>query len=176
MLAAALGLLQYVPDLVDAFSGKKEEMAPKLLNTARQAYSSVTGSPTLDLTDEEIISGINTTSSMQVEFKKLVMEDKYFMAELALANTNAARDMYKETAHRTADKIANKIMSENLWFVCGLFIVQVGAMYFFKDEGTILGLLGNAVGYITNSLLKERQDVSNFFYGSSLGSKMKKDK
>ena len=92
--------------------------------------------------------------------------DKY------LEDIKDARNMYIKE-HEVADKIATKIIRENLPTIGGLIILNVGAVWLLEGKGEIIAIVSNFIGIAIGHLFNERQSVINFFFGSSKGSKDK---
>jgi len=105
----------------------------------------------------------------KVELEKLRQREQ----ERELENIKDSRSMYRINGN-TADKIAEKIINENLWMIFGLIAVQIVTMIFVPAKYTTeLAIVSNLIGIVIGKLLHERQSVINFFFGSSFGSKLK---
>lgn len=85
-----------------------------------------------------------------------------------------AHNSYHKHSEAT-DKLSFQIMRENLIIIGILVIIEFGAIYFLRDNGGLVATISGLIGAIINSLLAERQAVSNFRFGSSIGSKIKND-
>lgn len=92
--------------------------------------------------------------------------DKY------LKDVKDARDMYVETSHEIADEIAMRVINYNLWVVIVMIIIEIITVIYINDK-ILIAIISGAIGSITTALLQERQQVLNFFFGSSKGSKDK---
>jgi hypothetical protein len=149
----ALGLSRFVPDIIGWIAGDKaEKVATDVVSIAEK----VTGKKGGDALD-----AINENPELALEFHKALMADR--------AN---ARDTYK-VHNEASDRIAHGIMQYNIWIVCALVLADVVACIFLADHAAVLTVVSTSTGFVIQSLLKERQDVTGFFYGSSIGSKMK---
>ncbi len=84
-----------------------------------------------------------------------------------------ARDMYKTTGHEMTDFIAKDIIKKNLPYIIGLVVANVAAVMLLKGQGEIIAIVSNFIGIAIANLFMERQSVVNFFFGSSVGSKLK---
>jgi siderophore synthetase component len=104
-----------------------------------------------------------------------VMADAHVEEEIKLRDLESARDAYKVNPDQ-ANKTASHIMRYNLVIVFLLVIINCLAVYFLWNEAAMLAIASNFIGIVMNSLLSERSAVVGFFFGSSLGSKMKGDK
>ena len=103
------------------------------------------------------------------------MADSHISAQMEAEDRKSARDSYK-VHHEQADKVAQSIMARNLPTIFILVIVNVTSVYaaeYFKLPTGVLAIISNLIGVVIGQLLAERQSVVGFFFGSSLGSKMK---
>lgn len=162
--AIALGLAKFVPDIVGWIAGDKaEKVASKVVGIAE------------DLTGQrgdEAMKAINQDPHLALEFHKAVMADKHRFDEMVLADRQSAREAYK-VHNEASDKIAFIIMRFNLPLVFLLVVADVLACIYLGENAAVLTTVSTTVGFVINALLKERQDVTGFHFGSSLGSKMK---
>ena len=166
-IAAGLALAKFAPEVIGWFAGDKaESAASSVLNIAEK----VTG-----LGGDAAIKAIESDPLTALEFKRAVMADKHELDRIYLNNTQSARDMYSES-RVLADKIALGIMRYNFFFVVVLLICNAIACWYLKDHPAILSGIATTIGFVINAFIKERSDVSNFLFGSTLGSRMKDDK
>lgn len=165
--AIALGLAKFVPDIVGWIAGDKaEEVAEKVVDIATK----VTGQPKEKA--DEALNAINANPHLALEFHKAVMADAHKFDEMVLADRQNARESYK--VHNAAsDKIAFIIIKFNLPLVFLLVLADVLACIYLSENAAVLTTISTTVGFVINALLKERQDVTAFHFGSSIGSKMK---
>lgn len=165
MIDIALSIASLVPDVLKLF-GKNDDAkaAQKVVGIAKK----ITGVED----DSQLLEALSSNPDMVLQYKTALLNDKYVQDKIDLENVKSAREMHKEN-HKQADKIADGIMFWNLWFVAGLVCINLGVLYLFKDNSELLLMVGNILGFVINSLLQERQNVVNFFFGSSLGSKLK---
>ena len=84
-----------------------------------------------------------------------------------------ARDMYKTTGHEMTDHIAKNIIKLNLPTIIGLVLANVAAVMLLDGKGEVIAIVSNFIGIAIGNLFSERQSVVNFFFGSSVGSKLK---
>lgn len=167
MLSVALGLIKFIPDLIGLFDSKAGNKAEEIAKTVTDVAETLTGKK-----GEEAVDAINASPELAFEFKVAVMANSHVKDQLALQNTNAARNMYKVHPEQ-ASKIANNIMKYNLLTVLFLIIVNVAAVFYLKDDATLLAVISNFIGIVLGALLNQMQAVVNFFFGSSMGSKNK---
>jgi len=83
-----------------------------------------------------------------------------------------SRDMYKNTGHDQADKIAQHVITWNAPLVGILLTLYGFSLIYVKDANTAQAV-GTLLGGSIAALWQERQAVMGFFFGSSLGSKLK---
>jgi hypothetical protein len=165
LITAAIGLAQYIPDLLQLFGrGNDSAVAQKVLDIAQK----VSGKS--DAT--QAMAAISSSPDAQLAMQKMLLEDKWVQSRLDLDNVKSARAMHEKN-HAAADDLGKHVIRWNLPLAFGLFIVNIVSLYFFREHVEILLTLGNLTGFLLNSLLKERQDIINFYFGSSLGSKDK---
>lgn len=165
--AIALGLAKFVPDIVGWIAGDKaEEVADKVVDIAAK----VTGESKEDAI--LAVNAINEDPVLALEFHKAVMADAHIFDEMVLKDRQNAREAYK-VHHEASDQIAFLIMRFNLPLVFLLVLADVLACIYLHDNAAVLTTISTTVGFVINALLKERQDVTGFHFGSSLGSKMK---
>lgn len=162
---------QFAPDIIDAFSGD-DSGKDKMLKAAGSVAKKLTG---LD-SEKDAVDAISGSPELQLEFKKALMEDSHVAEKMRYADRAGARDMYKHS-HQQQDKIATSVMSHNLWMVLALVGANVAIMVWVpNDYAAAMQGVGTLIGMVINALLKERQDVVGFFFGSSMGSKLKDNK
>jgi len=94
------------------------------------------------------------------------------LVQLDLDDIKDARDMYKTTDHLMADKIADRVITYNLWVVMAAIIIEILSVIYIDDK-VLIAIISGAIGSVTTALLQERQQIINFFFGSSRGSKEK---
>lgn len=165
LLVKALPVIaQLVPDVIGWFAGDKAEDAAKKVVGIAESITGVKGDDALD--------AVMSDPTVALEFKKAVMQDKYKLDEMFLDNTKDARAMYQKS-NDMADKVADRIIRFNL--PIGFLLLAINALftYYMQDHAALISGLSTLIGAVVHALLKERQDVINFFFGSSMGSKMK---
>jgi hypothetical protein len=96
----------------------------------------------------------------------------FIRKELDLKEMANVRDMYKNTDHSVADFVAKKVINFNLWVVLGAILIEVLSVIYINDK-VLIAIISGAVGGVVTALLQERQQIINFFFGSSMGSKNK---
>jgi hypothetical protein len=97
---------------------------------------------------------------------------KEYEAELDyhLKNTGSARSIYKLSKDVT-DDLANRIMTWNLPIIVLLVFVNIFCVKFL--DSALLAIVSNVIGRVMQKLFEERSTVTNFYLGSSKGSKDK---
>lgn len=169
LIAAAIpSLIKLLPDVAGWFGGDKaENMTSEVLNIASKVTGISDGNKALD--------AINADPNVALEFQKAVMADQHRLEELYLGDKEDARDNYSKSKDQ-ADEMADFILRWNLWIVSFIFIGQIIGTWFFKDETTLIAMINSMSTLIIKSLLDERKEVNGFYFGSSLGSKLKDKK
>lgn len=117
--------------------------------------------------------------------KKLSDTDKQYLldsikldqkeTEMFLNDMSNARDMYKNSNNEVSDFIAKRVINYNLWVVFLAIVTEVLAVMYMDDK-ILVAVISGAIGSLATALLQERQQVINFFFGSSMGSKEKDKK
>lgn len=155
----------FVPQILGMFSDKDSSKTVEAVMSAAQI---ITG--TKD--EDEALKILSSDPEKALEFQKALLDDKHIADRMQYADRSNAREMYMGK-NEQQDLVAKNIMRWNLLAVILLLAGQGTAMIFLEGKAELMALIGNAVGYVTNSLLKERQDVISFFFSSSLGSRIK---
>lgn len=117
----------------------------------------------------DVLSGmIKTSTELDIENQQKALD----LLKMDLDDISNARDMYKSTDHEMADNVAQRVIKWNLWIILIALVVEVAFVILVEDK-VLIAIISSAVGGITTALLQERQQIINFFFGSSLGSKQK---
>jgi len=164
-----MGLIKFVPDVVGLFNKKRGKDAKKAIETVGQIAEAVTGQ-----TGSDAEKAIAEDPSLAYKFQLAVMADSHIQEQLELEDRGSAREMYKVNPEK-ASNIAEHIMKYNLVIIFILVIINILAIDRLQDAGPSLGLISNVIGLVMGGLLSERQAVTGFYFGSSLGSKLKNE-
>jgi hypothetical protein len=116
--------------------------------------------------------GIISNDSNNAGLSREEAEEFFRLVELDLKEMANVRDMYKNTDHSVADFVAKKVINFNLWVVLGAILIEVLSVLYINDK-VLIAIISGAVGGVVTALLQERQQIINFFFGSSMGSKNK---
>lgn len=165
-ITLAVGGLAYaVPKIAEWLGGSKAAEAAQAVADVAVKVAGVSDIPAavhaLNGDSEKLASFEQEMKKLELEFDRLYLSDK-----------NNARDMYK-TEHTTADAIAQRVMQWNLVWLLVVLAAQCCAMWFLRDNPDILAAVSATCGFIINGLLAERREVTGFYFGSSLGSRIK---
>jgi hypothetical protein len=138
------------------------------------AYKAIADATGLDVsTIGQAQAAIESASPAELlSLKKADHDFAIQMRKLDYSNMDSARSMHKEN-HEQADKIADRVMKWNLAYVILTLTIQCVSIYFLKDFGTQLTIISTACGWVLKGLLDERRDVTGFYFGSALGSRIK---
>lgn len=162
------GLASLAPSIGKWIAGDKgEDAAQAVVDVAR----AVTGQNDA----EKAVAAIQADPSMQLEFLKMLEQNKYKFDEIYLADRQSAREMYKEQ-NGQADKIADRITKFNVFYIIGLVLVNCLVVYFLEDNAALVAAASNIIGLVIRDLLAQIQAVTGFYFGSSMGSKQKDKK
>jgi len=159
-------LTSIAPTIGKWVSGDKgEEAAQAVADMAR----AVTGQNDVG----QAVRQIQGDPAKQLEFLKILEQNKHKLDELYLADRQSARDMYGKH-NEQADRIAERVMKWNVIYSILVASIQVTVLVAFTDlPDIVIGFVGNVTGWIIKGLLDERKDVTGFYFGSSIGSKSK---
>lgn len=169
-IGTALALAKFVPEVIGLFDAKRGKQAQEAVEAVENVAAAVTGK-----TGDEALKAIEADPNLAYQFKTAVMADKHVSAQLDAEDRKSAREAYK-IHHEQADKIANSIMVWNLPALLVMAAAQVLVVYLAKKYNLpveIVAIVSNLLGLVIKALLDERHSVVAFFFGSSLGSKMK---
>lgn len=108
----------------------------------------------------------------EVEISQQIHNQEFELELALLSDRQDARQMYSESK-KQVDAIAQTVIRWNVVWVVGLVLVQILVVYFLREFGTLIAIVGNVVGFVVAQLLSERGDVIGFYFGSSEGSKEK---
>ncbi len=111
---------------------------------------------------------INTDSKLTPEEKTKALE----LLEMDIKDLKDARSMYKSGKNKMADSIADRVIKLNLWVVLIAILIEIISVIYITDK-VLIAIISGAIGSVTTALIQERQQVINFFFGSSIGSKEK---
>jgi len=159
-----------LPTVASMFAGENSKVA-KSVEVVTNIAEKLTGQ-----TGDAAVKAIEADPNLALEFKKAVMADSHFNEEMRYKDRADAREMYKHH-HGMQDKVATSIMTYNLPTVAALVLANVAiAIWVPNDYAVAMQGVGTLIGIVINALLKERQDLIGFNFGSSTGSKMKEVK
>lgn len=160
-LADAAGLTDWVKEKLGSNVG--ESAATKIIDVAQI----VTG----QTNSADALSSISNNPNFAAEFKQQILSQAHELKLAQLADIQSARTMY-DGKNAMADTIAKRVIDHNHLMVCFLIVCN-GLVLAFVADKVVAVALGNLIGASIGALWQERQQVINFFFGSSLGSKLK---
>jgi len=165
-ILSILGLLKKVPKLIKAVTGGNGGLKDKAIALAK----SITGTEN----ENDAVAALHADPELRYKYELALLADKHIPDRLNLENTQGARDSYK-VHHLQADKIAEKIMNYNIIVAFLLVVVNVASVVMLDDK-TLIAIISSSTSGFGAALMAERQNVVNFFFGSSMGSKSKDKK
>lgn len=160
-IASATGLDDWITSKLGGVVGAST--AGKIIDVAKVATGA--SSP------EQALKQLQGSSESAAKARIKLLNHEHELSLAALADTQSARQMYSDKSHM-ADKVAAQVIAQNHWVVALLITANAAVLYFVDDKAVALAL-GNLIGISINALWSERQQVVGFFFGSSLGSKLK---
>lgn len=168
-LAIGAALLQYVPDVIDAFKSDEKSTTEKLLSTGEKIIKSELGLDTA--TTEEIPEILKQNPKALVEFKKAVLADKHEYNRIALANTEDARNM-QNVALAQKDKFAKRYVYylATLWSAAAIAYIFLITLVEIPDNN--VRLVDTITGFLLGTIVAS---IIQFFFGNSIGKKDEED-
>jgi len=163
-IAKAVGLDDWLGEKLRGSDNKAAKVATQVIDFATQ----VTGANT----PEQALTKLNADPTLAAQLKQSLINNAHELAMAPYQDRQNARAMHNKHPEQ-ADKIAERIMKYNLWFIGGLIIAQCIAVYFLQDKPSLLTVISNLVGIALKTLFDERKEVCGFYFGSSMGSKSK---
>lgn len=160
-IAKATGIAERLGRALGGEPGEKT--AAKIVAIAEQVTGASSG--------EEALSQLQQSNEARAKFKLAVAAQEQELLTLQLDDIADARRMYTHE-NQQADAIATAIIRQNHWLAL-IMIIGNALTLAFIDDKTIALALGNMFGAGTAALWQERQQVIGFFFGSSIGSKIK---
>lgn len=124
-----------------------------------------------DVASGDILGAVKTLITKDNDITPEQQEQAYNLIQLDYQDRAGAREMYKEE-NQMADSIAKRVIVWNLWIVFIALVIEILVVIYMQDK-TLIAIISSAIGGLTTALLQERQQVINFFFGSSIGSKEK---
>lgn len=125
-----------------------------------------------ELSNEDIQALQKFESEYRLELIKLALAEKQEDNRHTESLFNKAHDTYQVNGGMS-DTIASQIIKRNLPIIGLLVLCNVAIVYFMQDNPNLIAIVSQIIGIAIGNLFAERQAIINFFYGSSLGSKVK---
>jgi hypothetical protein len=181
-MALPLALIGMIPSIINLFTGEtsRTDSVIDLAKKAGEALGMENASP------EDVLKHIEQNPDAVVKLKELefnakALENEHLRKQVEEADRHeeAKRNMAHETYRIKSDKqdrIAEQIISFNLPVIAVLVLVNIGLVYYMKENASLIAIASNIIGVAIGNLFNERQSIINFFFGSSMGSKEKQDK
>ena len=161
-IADALGIDEWFGELVGGEPGAKA--ASKVVDMAK----SVTGAGSI----EGALAELKENQLLAAELKKSIIDNEHELKLAVSEDMKLARDMYQNTDHAMADKIADEIITKNPKLILLLILTNICVVLWVTNPAIAIAA-GNVIGASITYLWQERQSVVGFFFGSSHGSKQK---
>ena len=163
-IAKTLGITDWLGEKLSGSDSGAAKVASKVLDFASQ----VTGE-TDPVKIEKVLSA---DPALAAQLKKTLMTNEHELDMAPYKDRQDARAMHNQHPEQ-ADKIADRIMKYNLPYILFLLVANCFAMFFLRDYSAILAIVSNLIGMTLKSLFDERNCVTGFYFGSSMGSKNK---
>lgn len=125
-----------------------------------------------ELTQDDVMTLKKFEAEHELELSRIALSDKQEDNRHTESIYNKAHDSYDKKSDM-ADIIAKQIIDRNLPLIGILVLVNVIILYFLQENASLIAIVSNLIGIAIGNLFSERQAIINFFFGSSLGSKLK---
>ncbi|PCI62032.1 MAG: hypothetical protein COB35_04955 [Gammaproteobacteria bacterium] len=163
-IAKTLGLTDWLADKLAGSDSTAAKLASKVMHFA--------ASKTGETDPEKIQAKLAADPALAAALKQTLIDNAHQLDLAPYKDRASARTMYS-VHNDQADKIAERIIKYNLFYVLFLVLVQCLLIHFLKDEAAVLAAASATIGAVIKGLLDERKDVTGFYFGSSMGSKQK---
>lgn len=161
-IADAVGLDEWFGELVGGKPGAKA--ASKVVDVAKE----LTGAESV----QDVLDVIQDNENFAKELKVELVKQEHEIKLAAFEDLKSARNMYQNTDHTMADKIADEIITKNPKLILLLILTNICVVLWVTNPAIAIAA-GNVIGASITYLWQERQSVVGFFFGSSHGSKQK---
>ena len=165
-IAKAVGLTDWVTNKLSGSDNNAAQIAAQVIDYASEA----TGKKDLKGIEQQL----SADPALAAKLKQTLLDNEQALDMAPYKDRQDARAMHNKHPEQ-ADKIANGIMKFNLPYIFILLVANVLAMFYLKDYSAILAIVSNLLGMTIKSLFDERNCVTGFYLGSSMGSKNKDD-
>jgi len=163
-IADTLGLSSWVKGKLGKSDSGAAKVAVKLLDIAKRK--------TGESDPQKIRDKIIADPKLAQELKAEILANEHELNMAPYEDRGDAREMYQAHNHQ-ADKIAQNVMVFNLPVIFLLLVFNSVCVYYMKDYGAMLATVSSVLGMAIKTLFDERQSVTGFYFGSSMGSKQK---
>ncbi len=163
-IADALGIDEWLKKKLGKSNNDAAKVASKFIDLA------VTKSGVKN--PDDILYKIEENPVLAAQLKTLMLDNAQALAMAPYQERKDARDMY-EVNSKQAEKIADHIVIYNNVYIAFYLVVLGLVMYFIKDNAAVSAPVSSLITIIIKSKLDEQMQITGFYFGSSLGSKLK---
>lgn len=163
-LAKAISDATGLTDWIASKFGDSAPVAKAVIDTAVKVSGAQSQADVVAILQRDTVKAAEVKAAIEMQEMQLI--------QLAYDDLKSARSMYQSTGHDQADKIAAHVIKWNAPLVGVLLLLYGAALVYINDAGTAQAV-GTLLGGSVAALWQERQAVMGFFFGSSLGSKLK---
>jgi hypothetical protein len=139
-------------------------VAKKVVETAIKVSGAKNEADVIDILNADPVKSAQVAEAIRAQESELL--------SLYCQDLKDARSMYSNTGHDQADKIADHVIKWNAPLV-GVLLTLYGISLVYVHDASTAQAVGTLLGGSVAALWQERQAVMGFFFGSSLGSKLK---
>jgi hypothetical protein len=144
--------------------GDSAPVAKKVIDIAAAVSGASNPSDVVDILTRDPVKAAQVAEAIRAQEMELLT--------LYCQDLKDARSMYSNTGHDQADKIADHVIKWNAPLV-GVLLTLYGISLVYVHDASTAQAVGTLLGGSVAALWQERQAVMGFFFGSSLGSKLK---
>jgi hypothetical protein len=163
-IAKTLGLTDWISNKLSGSDNDAVKIAAKVIDFASQA--------TGESDPVKINNALIADPTLATKLKQTLLDNEHELDMAPYKDRKDARAMHNQHPEQ-ADKIADRIMKYNLPYILFLLVANCLAMFFLREYSAILAIISNLIGMTLKSLFDERNCVTGFYFGSSMGSKNK---
>jgi hypothetical protein len=163
-IAEAVGLTDWIKEKLSGSDSNAASVASKVLDFA----TAQTG----EIDPTKLQQQLLANPELAAALKQTLIANEHALNMAPYRDRKNARAMHTKHPEQ-ADKIADGIMTFNLPYIFFLLVANVLAMFYLKEYSAILAIVSNLLGMTIKSLFDERNTVTGFYFGSSMGSKNK---
>ncbi|MGI1677572.1 MAG: hypothetical protein K6L75_02490 [Cellvibrionaceae bacterium] len=171
-IITAIAAAKAIAELTGLDDWLGEKLGDKLGDKAAGEITSIAKKVTGATSFDDALRSIEQNPAVAARLKEKILESENILVQLSFEDIKNARDMYLGKSGDLVDSIARKVIAQNHLLVILLLALNVAVIVYAKSPAMV-GVACTLIGGSITALWQERQQVIAFFFGSSLGSKIK---